>query len=265
MKIKEVYSFLDSIAPYDTQCEWDNSGLMTGSLDGETDSIMLCLDCTNDVIEQAVANNCKLIVCHHPLIFSPVKRVENGTPLYNAIKNDITVISAHTNLDMADGGVNDVLCENLGIKNVEKLFAEGVPIMRMGDVKETSAKDFASFCSEKLAKNIGNDFPSFAESKRSCVKLYDSGKPVRKIAVCGGAGGEYIPDAFNAGCDTFITGEAKHHEFLDAANFKINLMVAGHFSTEVPVLRALCDKLLRAFPKHPIFIAYEECPYITVV
>lgn len=265
MKIKEVYDFLNSFAPYETQCVWDNSGLMTGSLEGETESIMLCLDCTNDVIEQAVANNCNLIISHHPMIFSPLKAVETDTPVYNAIKNDITVISAHTNLDMAEGGVNDVLCEKLGIKNVQKLFAEGLPLMRMGDVKEISAKDFALFCSEKLAKNVSNDFPSFAESRRNCVKLFDSGKPVRRVAVCGGAGGEYAADALAAGCDTFVTGEAKHHEYLEAKRLGINLIVAGHFSTEVPVLRALCDKLLREFPKHAVCVAYEECPYITVV
>lgn len=265
MKNKEVYEFLNTLAPYDMQCEWDNSGLMAGSLENETDSIMLCLDCTNDVIEQAVANNCKLIVCHHPLIFHPAKCIESGTPLYNAIKNDITVISAHTNLDMAEGGVNDVLCEKLGIENIEKLFAEGVPIMRMGEMQFDSAKDLASFCSEKLAQSIGNDFPSFTESKYNCVKLYDSGKPVKKVAVCGGAGGEYIPEAFNAGCDTFVTGEAKHHEFLEAKRLGINLIVAGHFSTEVHVLRALCENLLKAFPKHAICIAYEECPYETVI
>lgn len=250
MKIKEVYDFLNTLAPYDMQCEWDNSGLMAGSLENETDSIMLCLDCTNDVIEQAVANNCKLIVCHHPLIFHPAKCIESDTPLYNAIKNDITVISAHTNLDMAEGGVNDVLCEKLGIENVEKLFAEGVPFMRMGDAEFESATEFASF----VAKTLGEP-----------GHCHDAGKKVRKVAVCGGAGGEYIPEAYNAGCDTFVTGEAKHHEFLDAARLGINLIVAGHFSTEAPVLESLCDRLLRAFPKHPIFIAHEECPYITVV
>lgn len=250
MKIKEVYDFLNTVAPYDTQCEWDNSGLMTGSLDGEAESIMLCLDCTNDVIEQAVANDCKLIVCHHPLIFNPVKSVERDTPLYNAIKNDITVISAHTNLDMADGGVNDVLCEKLRLKNTEKLFAEGVPLMRIGDAEFASATEFASFA----AKTLGEP-----------VHCHDAGKKVKKVAVCGGSGGEYVADALKAGCDTFVTGEAKHHEFLEAARLGINLIVAGHFSTEVPVLEALCDKLLRAFPKHPVCIAYEECPYITVV
>lgn len=250
MKIREIYEFLDTFAPYETRCSWDNSGLMTGTLEKDADSVLLCLDCTNDVIEQAVADHCRLIICHHPLIFHPVGCVNENTPLYNAIKNDITVISAHTNLDMAAGGVNDVLCEKLDLKNVQHLFAEGVPVMRTGETEFDSAKDFAQVCAEKL----GNS-----------VKLADSGKKVKKVAVCGGAGGEYICDAFSAGCDTFVTGEAKHHEYLEAQRLGMNLLVAGHFSTEVPVLEALCDKLLNAFPKLAVCIASEKCPYETVV
>ena len=250
MKIKEVYDFLDKIAPYETQCVWDNSGFMCGDMEKDVDSVMLCLDCTNDVIEQAVSNGCELIVCHHPLIFAPVKRVYGGTALYNAIKNDITVISAHTNLDMADDGVNDVLAEKLGLADCEKLFAENAPFMRMGNVKEQSASDFAQFVAGKL----GNG-----------AEVFDSGRKVKKVAVCGGAGGEYIPEAFHAGCDTFVTGEAKHHERLEAQRLGINLIVAGHFSTEVPVIEKLSEKLLKAFPKHNIFVASEESLCKTVV
>ena len=250
MKIREIYEFLDSVAPYETQCPWDNSGLMVGSCENETDSVLLCLDCTNDVIAQAVASGVKLIVSHHPLIFHPVKYVEENTPLYNAVKSGITVISAHTNLDMAIGGVNDSLCDTLGIKNVQPLFAEGAPIMRMGECDFGSAKDFARFCSETL----GNS-----------VKFSDGGKKVNKVAVCGGAGGEYIYDAFSAGCDTFVTGEAKHHEYLDAKRLGINLLVAGHFSTENIVLDSLCEKLTETFHGLKVTVAREECPYETVV
>lgn len=267
MKIREIYDYLNSIAPYETQCSWDNSGLMTGSFDGEAESVLLALDCTNDVIEQAAANNCNVIVCHHPLIFHPEKCVESGTPLYNAIKNSITVISAHTNLDMAQGGVNDVLCERLNMKNIKPLFAEGVPIMRMGETAETGAKRFAESVRRALAESFcSKNFPTL-KAKKMCdaVKLYDAGRTVQKVAVCGGAGGEYIKEAFDAGCDTFVTGEAKHHEFLEAQRLGINLIVAGHFSTEVPVLEKLCDGILKKFPKLAVNVAYEECPYETVV
>lgn len=250
MKIKEVYEFLNSVAPYETQCSWDNSGLMTGSFEKDVDSLMLCLDCTNDVIEQAVANNCRLIVCHHPLIFSPVRSVEENTPLYNAIKNSITVISAHTNLDMAVGGVNDVLAEKLQMKNIRNLYAEGAPFMRMGEVSFETAKDFASFCAKKL---------------NNSVRVADGSKKVHKVAVCGGSGGEYIYEVAASGCDTFVTGEAKHHQILDAKRLGVNMLIAGHFSTEIPVLQPLCDKLLKAFPNHAIYVAHEECPYETVV
>ncbi len=250
MKIREIYDFLDSIAPYNTQCEWDNSGFMCGDMDKDVNSVMLCLDCTNDVIEQAIAKNCRLIVCHHPLIFAPVKRVYGETPLYNSIKNEITVISAHTNLDMADEGVNDVLAEKLGLSDCEKLFAEGAPFMRMGNVKEQSATDFACF----VAKVLGNG-----------AEVYDSGRNAHKVAVCGGAGGEYITEAFYSGCDTFVTGEAKHHERLEAQRLGINLIVAGHFSTEVPVVQKLSEKLKEAFPDTDVYTASEESPCKTVV
>lgn len=250
MKIKEIYEFLDSFAPYETQCSWDNSGLMTGNPDNEVDSVMLCLDCTQEVITQAVSNGCKLIICHHPLIFQPVRCVNEDTSLYDAIKNGITVISAHTNLDMAQGGVNDVLCEKLGMKNVRSLDAEGKPIMRMGDASFVNAEAFARFC----AQILGNS-----------VKFTDSGKAVSKIAVCGGAGGEYVFDAFAAGCDTYITGEAKHHEYLEAQRIGINLIVAGHYGTEIHVLDALREKLSRAFPKQDFYVACEEAPYKTVI
>ncbi len=250
MRVKEVLEYLDACAPYDTQCEWDNSGLMCGSPDTETDCVMLALDCTNDVIEQAAINGCGLIVCHHPLIFKPVSAVESGSPLYNAVRNDIAVVSCHTNLDMAEGGVNDVLAEKLGLRDVKKLSAEGKPLMRMGRADYDNVRGFAEF----IKKTLYNS-----------VKFFDSGKSVKKVAVCGGAGGEYVPEAWSAGCDTLVTGEAKHHEFLEAQRYGVNLIAAGHFSTEIPVIEALYEKLSRAFGGCTVIMASEERPYETVV
>lgn len=250
MKISQVYNFLDTIAPYNTQLPWDNSGLMVGNIDREVKSVLLCLDCTNDVIRQAVSKGINLIISHHPLIFRPVSSIKEGTPIYNAIKNDITVISAHTNLDIAHCGVNDALCHALNIENVKPLVAENVPIMRVGEVSSCSVKQFANFCRKVLDNS---------------VKYVDCNGNVEKVAVCSGAGGEYIYDVANAGVDTFVTGEAKHHEYLDAKRLGVNLIVAGHFATEKVVLKSLGEKMRNAFPDCIIETADEKNPYETVV
>ncbi len=247
--VRDIYDAIDVFAPYGTQLPWDNSGLMTGSFDRETDSVLLALDCTADVVKQAKVQTIPLIVCHHPLIFHAVKHIDAGSALYEAVRNDITVLSAHTNLDMADGGVNDVLCGILGLTDTQPLYAEGAPIMRMGNADFSSAKEFSLFVSQKLG---------------SAVRLFDIGKRPRKIAVCGGAGGEYIPEAAKAGCDTFVTGEAKHHEFLLAAEWNINLLVAGHFATENPVMAELQKQLQQKFPELSFTLARQNAPYETV-
>lgn len=250
MKVKDIFDFLDAMAPYDTQCSWDNSGLMTGSYSARVSGIAVALDCTLDAIMDAKTNHCNLIVCHHPLIFKPVSHVDSGTPLYEAVKNEISVISCHTNFDMADGGVNDVLAELLQLKNIKKMMAEGKPLMRSGKTDFDSVDDFASFCARKL----GNS-----------VKFYDAGRSVKNVAVCSGAGGEYVMDAFHAGCDTLVTGEAKHHEYLDAVNLGVNLIVAGHYSTENPAMEILTKRMIQAFPDMKIIFDKGAVPYETVI
>lgn len=250
MIIKEIYNYLDSLAPYNTQCVWDNSGFMCGNLNAETDSVMVCLDCTNDVIEQAKSKGCNVVVCHHPMIFAPLKKINEGDAVYNAVRNDITVISAHTNLDMAKGGVNDILCEKLCIKDAVPVVADDAPILRAGVVDECSAENFAK---------------AVAAALDASVQLVSSGRKVNRVAVCGGAAGEYLTDAFAAGCDTYITGEAKHHEFIEAGKLGLNLLVAGHYSTEIPVVEKLCSYIINQFPGLDVYAACEECPYETVV
>lgn len=248
--VKEVYDLIDSIAPYDTQMPWDNSGLMTGAYDRQSQGMLLALDCTNDVIEQALNQNIRLIVCHHPLIFHPVKHIDAGTPLYQAVKSDISVLSAHTNLDMADGGVNDVLAGALGLTKIQTLSAEGAPILRTGEALYDTAREFAAFCAGTL---------------KNAVKFFAADRKVRRVAVCGGAGGEYIRNAFEAGCDTYVTGEARHHEYLLAQELGMNLLVAGHYATETIVMNVLGEKLCQAFPEETVTIARQGRPYETVI
>ncbi len=262
MTVRDFYEYLNEIAPFESQCGWDNSGLLVGSFDSEVKSVILCLDVTNDVIEQAVANDCNLIISHHPVIFSALKAVEFGTPLFNAIKNNINIISAHTNLDISAGGVNDVICEKLGINNVTPLTVDDGLVMRMGETDFENTEEFAAFVLKQLEEAC-HFFP--VNHNKASVSFYDAGRKVKKVAVCGGSAGDLVADAFLAGCDTFVTGEAKHHEYLEAQRLGMNMVVAGHFTTERPVILALCEKILKAFPGVAFCVAHEECPYKTVI
>ncbi len=251
MRLSEIYDFLNKTAPFDMQLPWDNSGILIDNGKEDIKSILLCLDVTNDTVEQAKANGCELIISHHPIIFGGLKSVEFNSPVYNAVNSSVAVICAHTNLDIARGGVNDSLCDALGLRETESVMCDGAPIMRMGKIQKQDAEDFAAFCKRTLCSDN-------VRLSKGCVQAH-------KIAVCSGAGGDYITEAVKNGCDTFVTGEAKHHEYLLAGQYNINLITAGHFETERPVLYALCEKLLKAFPKHTFCIAYEECPYKTVI
>lgn len=239
---REILNYLDSIAPYSQQCSWDNSGFMIGDMDEPCYKILVCLDCTNDVVAQGVKMGADIIVSHHPVIFSGLKSIEADTPVYNAIKNNIAVLSCHTNYDAAIGGINDTLAQVLELSNIAPVEADGVAIMRTGE------KSFATAC--EAAAFVGKRLDTYCE-------YYDCGKAPFKICVCGGAGGEYAKEALLSGCDTFITGEAKHHERLECANLGINLIVAGHFSTERVGMQQLANQL-RAHFGDCVILANEQ-------
>lgn len=246
MKVKEIYDYIDSFAPYGSQFSWDNSGLTAGGFDEEVTGAVVCLDATVAAAKYAEENGCSLIVCHHPSIFSPARAVLTGGAVYEAARRGLTTLSAHTNWDMADGGVNDTLAGILGLENVEKLFAEGEPMMRMGDIPETSPEDFAAVVSKKLGARV-----------RRTV----GGGKIKRVAVCGGAGGEYADIAREAGCDCLVTGEAKHHHMLRAVELGLTMVVAGHYETENPSMAVFTDKLKKGFPEVR-FLLFNEPPAV---
>lgn len=193
---------------------FDNSGFLVRDKNAEVHNVLLALDITEAVIDEAIEINCELIVSHHPFIWNPLRSVTveqlTTRKLIKLIKNDISVISMHTNLDIADGGVNDVLIDLLGAECCGKL--DGDNCGRTGILpNEMELNDFLVFCRERL------------NSKG--LRYVDGGKKVKHLAVMGGAGGDAMVDAIAKGCDTYVTADIKYHQFLEAKEFSVHSQV----------------------------------------
>ncbi len=237
--VKDVYNYIDSIAPFNTQCEWDNCGIIVGDSLNEVNKIAVVLDITPEAIEKAAEFNADLIISHHPVIFKAVKRFTDNDPAFLLAKHGIAAICAHTSLDAAAGGVNDTLAAMLGFEASPMTECGEAAMVRVTLTNETTGVELAKLCVEKL---------------KTGVRLADSGKKIRKIAFCGGGGACFINDVCAAGCDAYITGDASHHEFLDAKALGLTLIAAGHFETENPVVAALAEKLKENFEAEVVII-----------
>lgn len=235
--VNEIRNYCLSLAPKDWKEEWDNVGLLCGRMGRSVSRVLVALDVTMAVAREAAGWGAELIVSHHPLLFS-TGCLSNETPegallLYLA-QNDIAVISLHTNLDSAPGGVNDCLARRLGLQEIRTFTGEDHGIGRIGTVPEQRLADFAAFVRARLGAGG--------------VRYADGGRPVQRVAVGGGACMDFLPRAMAAGCDTFVTGDVKYHQFQRAAALGVNLIDAGHFPTEDPVCKELCKRLEGEFP-----------------
>lgn len=244
-----VYDFIDGFAPFDSALGFDNVGLLVGSKDKKVTRILVTLDVTDAAIREAEENGCELIVSHHPVIFNPLRSVEPDDFVWSLIKKDIAVISAHTNLDMAKGGVNDCFSRRTGMTDVSELILNGAPLGRVGKLKEEIPFDeYVKFIRDAFDANAVR----FVKSRQTCKKI---------ASVCG-SGGDAVDAAVLAGADTLITGEAKYNHFLDAARKKVNLIEVGHYSSENVCMPYLRDKLAEKFPDVEVFLckSHREFP-----
>ena len=248
-QVKDIYQHIDSIAPFATQLDFDNSGLLVGRADATVTKVLVALDITAEVIREAVDMGAQLIVAHHPVIFHPLKSVTDGDTVGEKVlmlaEHRIAAICAHTNLDAAQNGINDLLAKRLGLNAIEQLHQEGVDgqgraygIGRVGVLDVNTPMDTASFAAKAKA-----------DLSAANVRYADAGKPVRKVAVGGGSCGSMLADALAAGCDTFVTADVKYDVFLEAKALGINLLDAGHFATENVVVEPLADSMRKAFPE----------------
>lgn len=236
--VQDIISFLEAAAPLELQTDFDNAGFLIGHADSEVRTVLLSLDVTDEVTEEAMQLGADLIVSHHPVIFHPVRSITDTradtVKLLRLIENRIAVISMHTNLDIAQGGVNDVLIQKLGAETDGALDADGCG--RVGHLREPMAfADFLSRCKQTLQVNG--------------LRYVSAGKPVQRLAVMGGAGAGSIAQAAALGCDTYVTADIKYHDFLNARELGLNLIDADHFCTEDPVISDLLNRLSAAFPE----------------
>lgn len=224
---------IDRRAPFSTALSYDNAGILYGDPKKEIRCVLVALDVTHAVIDEAEAIGADLILSHHPALFVEKKTFSPDETVCRLISKGIAAVAAHTNLDAAKDGVNDVLAEKIGLKNVSVLTRDPDGIARGGTLPEAcSLREFAARVKDTL-----NAVPMI---------FSDGGRQVKHVAVCGGAGGELWENLVGTEFDTLLTGEAKHHQFIESAQAGINLVVAGHFATEVPILPTLAQWMREA-------------------
>lgn len=230
--VNDLVELLEELMPSNLAEDWDNVGLMLGRKGKTVKRILLALDLSKEVVEQAVAQKIDLIITHHPAIFKKLKRVVDNDwqqdLLLTLAENGIAVYSAHTNLDCVSTGVNDVLAKLLKLEDTE-ILDDSNGLGRIGVVEEASLVEYAQVVKTAL--------------KADYVVVGDAGKQVHKVAVCGGAGSDLIDLALAKGADTLVTGDVKYHSAQQAVFSGLNIIDAGHQPTELPVLEKLADRL----------------------
>lgn len=245
IKISEILEFFNNSFPLDLACSWDNCGLLIGDSNNLINNIMVVLDITNEIIEEAKVKNIDLIITHHPIIFEKISKINNNDLVYKLIKNDISVISYHTNLDASDEGMNILLCKIFNVKNIKKIFHNKTEpaIIRYGNIKEISYKDLILKVKYKLNCKL---------LKTSNVK-----KNINTIAFCSGSGSGFIPLIKENNIDCYLTSEIKHDKFIFANENDLLVIDAGHFETE-NIFVSYFEKLLKENFKD-INIINSEC------
>lgn len=246
--VKEIAAAIESFAPLGLQQNYDNAGLQVGNPDMKVSAILLCLDVTEEILAEAIERECNMIVSHHPLIFTPVKHLTGSTPteriIERAIRNDISIYSAHTNLDSAFEGVSYEIGHLLGVKDMKPLVQETedpkVGLGVEGNIKPTPRMEFIRRLKEIF------------EVKDIRFSALTPGIVVRKVAICSGSGASFIRQAIAAGADAYVTGDLKYHDYTSFGD-RILMVDIGHHESEL-CSREILSRAIRE--KHPEMVTY---------
>lgn len=255
MTIRDITDTLETFAPLRYQEEWDNSGYQVGTPCRECTGALFCVDVTEDIIDEAVARGCNLIIAHHPLLFRGVKqilgrnRVERAVE--KAIRNGVTIYSCHTAVDNAPGGVSWTMAEMLGLKDTTTLSPSGtVPGTGCGVAGNLPEPMFPLELVEKVKR-------TFSSPVARCSELPTSAEPITKIALCGGAGSDFIGDAIRLGAQAYITSDTKHNYFLDHVG-DIFIIDIGHYESESCTKQIFYHVLSEKFPNFALHYSEIE-------
>ena len=249
--VKDIFDFLGTVVPPYMKESWDNVGLNCGRMDKEVTTVLVALDPFEHVCQEALDVGAELLVTHHALLWNPgfvTDETQQGKNTLFLIEHGIACINAHTNLDLAPEGVNDTLAKVLGLQEISVVKPAGTDeqgreygLLRCGYVQEQSLDAFLGHVKAVLG----------CEG----LRYADGGKPVRKVCVGGGACGSELMDAYQAGCDTFVTSDVKYNQFWDARDLGMTIIDAGHFYTENPVVTVLAEKIQKAFPEIRVILS----------
>lgn len=251
--IAEILALVRELAPESaTEPDFDdNVGLILGSERGGTEEALLCLDCTEGVIEEAVGCGAKLVISHHPAIFYPLKKITDADPtgrmLLAAARAGIAVYSAHTNLDFCAGGLNDYAAELMGLTDLSPLETPGgIPVGRVGTRRETTTAALA----DELAQTFGDRHVRFVGRGNERIK---------RVAVINGGGGNisYVKKAMERGADCYVTADVPHHVALYAAESGFPLVIMQHYAMEAVYMKKLAEKLAGAAAERGVRVRFR--------
>ena len=267
LRIHEIVSAFEAVAPLALQESYDNSGLIVGDRDAEVTRALLCLDCTEAVVDEAIVKGCDIIIAHHPIVFGGLKRFTGGDyvqrTVIKAIQNNIAIYACHTNLDnVLRGGVNERIAQQLGF-DVERVlrpiaadFGSFASSRGVVDSEVFRTAGAGILCNLQKPMNVLDFLQHVKERMGAEVVKYTKCdiEVVGKVAICGGAGSFLIGDALRAGADAFITSDVKYHEFFDAQG-KMLLCDIGHYESEKYTIDLFSNILSAKFPKFATIFA----------
>lgn len=257
--LSEIIAWSEDFAPLSLCEPYDNSGLIAGDDGVRVERALVCLDVTPLSLAEAARAGAQLVVSHHPPYLAPIKTVTRGAPasdvVFRAVRDGVALLCMHTNFDAARPGVSDALCEALGCAPGDALEPRG----------ERAGYGLGRMC-ELAGGLLPRELAARARERLTCgpVQLIDCGRPVRRVCVIGGSGGDAVLPAARAGADLLVTGELKHHEMLLAAQMGLGVLLLGHHNSERPAVPLLARLLGGAFPEMSVTVSAQSAPYLVV-